>query len=743
MESVFGLPLANAVLPGAAIPLLVDNVLSVLSFVLPPPEDLFTLPITEPAVTSLRAKWDAWAAKSAGGAPVDPNETPITPETNPRVLASLLMMYLKALPHPLIPPKFYWTFEKVAEVGMGGGEVPALAMLRIMVHMLPPTCTCMVTRIVEFLCATGFPPAQLANTFSDLFLRPTLELIPNSPVSPSCIWVMRTMIQNASYVCSSKDQPMVSPEINSCPFKLEAMAMFDFEGESNADCLQLRKDDQVYLLNLYPGDWVEGFSKDDPSKVGFMPLGFVEIVPLPEPATLQTAASISSPTGAPPVSSVPSCEGVTTEVTYDIPPESTLEEAPEPVPEPEITPTVGTIFCTETAPVDAVMPSATDETQSGEIAALMVLISEEAPSPFDYESNTSLPEWATEAPSPSDRSTQPEEGVFSAEDNDYLNMLEYTRSELGPLASSYIAPPGAGAAQPSQTAKPQPAAQPVAPPASQVQAQPQAQVQPQPQASIQPQQTQAQPQAATTPVSSTVTPGPTPTPSTSPTPTSAPQSTATPANPTPDLKQNRRSAKVPMKPEERQAMLTQASGANSYKVVVIGGGGVGKSAVTISFVQNHFIAEYDPTIEDSYRKQVTVDDLPVVLSIMDTAGQEEYSAMRDQYMRYGDGFLIVFSLTARNSFTEVQRLHQHLLEVKDEVFPTVIVGNKADLVNSYQVTLAEGQQLGEKLGVPYMTVSAKTHTNIIDTFNTLVRLMRKHTPASKTKKQRRGPCCIL
>ena len=67
-----------------------------------------------------------------------------------------------------------------------------------------------------------------------------------------------------------------------------------------------------------------------------------------------------------------------------------------------------------------------------------------------------------------------------------------------------------------------------------------------------------------------------------------------------------------------------------YKLVIVGGGGVGKSALTIQLIQNHFIDEYDPTIEDSYRKQVTIDEETCLLDILDTAGQEEYSAMRDQ-----------------------------------------------------------------------------------------------------------------
>ena len=69
--------------------------------------------------------------------------------------------------------------------------------------------------------------------------------------------------------------------------------------------------------------------------------------------------------------------------------------------------------------------------------------------------------------------------------------------------------------------------------------------------------------------------------------------------------------------------------------------GVGKSALVIRFVSDHFVDEYDPTIEDSYRKQFLIDDAACLLDILDTAGQEEYSAMRDQYMRTSEGFVIV------------------------------------------------------------------------------------------------------
>ena len=69
--------------------------------------------------------------------------------------------------------------------------------------------------------------------------------------------------------------------------------------------------------------------------------------------------------------------------------------------------------------------------------------------------------------------------------------------------------------------------------------------------------------------------------------------------------------------------------------------------------------------EDSYRTQHTVDDETCMLDILDTAGQEEYSAMRDQYMRTGQGFLLVYSVTSRQSFGELTMFRDQILRNKN------------------------------------------------------------------------------
>jgi Ras-related protein M-Ras len=104
----------------------------------------------------------------------------------------------------------------------------------------------------------------------------------------------------------------------------------------------------------------------------------------------------------------------------------------------------------------------------------------------------------------------------------------------------------------------------------------------------------------------------------------------------------------------------------SYKLVVVGDGGVGKSALTIQFFQKMFVEDYDPTIEDSYIQHTEVENQWCVLDVLDTAGQEEFSAMREQYMRKGDGFLLVYSVTDKTSFHNIRQFHTLILRVKDK-----------------------------------------------------------------------------
>ncbi|KAG1661796.1 Ras-like protein 2 [Nymphon striatum] len=154
----------------------------------------------------------------------------------------------------------------------------------------------------------------------------------------------------------------------------------------------------------------------------------------------------------------------------------------------------------------------------------------------------------------------------------------------------------------------------------------------------------------------------------------------------------------------------------TYKLVVVGGGGVGKSAITIQFIQSYFVTDYDPTIEDSYTKQCVIDDVVAKLDGI---------AMREQYMRSGEGFLLIFSVDDRNSFDEIYKFHKQILRVKDrDEFPMLLVGNKADLESKRTVSVDEANSAAAHLKISYIECSAKLRTNIDQAFYDLVRVVR-------------------
>ena len=200
----------------------------------------------------------------------------------------------------------------------------------------------------------------------------------------------------------------------------------------------------------------------------------------------------------------------------------------------------------------------------------------------------------------------------------------------------------------------------------------------------------------------------------------------------------------------------------SYKVVVIGSGGVGKSCFTIQLISGTFVETYDPTLEDSYRKQMTVDDEEAILNIYDTAGQEDFSAVRDQYIRIGEGFICMYSITNEASFKEVSNLRDKICNITEqEDHPVVLVGNKCDLEGDRQVKKDAGEALAKQFGWKFLEGSAKAKINVSETFVEIVRLIRQHragaeddsgaeagagngaAPADKKKKEKRRGCVLL
>lgn len=164
----------------------------------------------------------------------------------------------------------------------------------------------------------------------------------------------------------------------------------------------------------------------------------------------------------------------------------------------------------------------------------------------------------------------------------------------------------------------------------------------------------------------------------------------------------------------------------AVKLIVMGAGGVGKSALTCRYTQGTWVEKYDPTIEDQYTKTVELDTgsgtRAIPLEILDTAGQDEYSPLRETFMHTGDGFLLVYSITDDDTYEALEAIHQQILRAhQNPNVPILVVGNKTDLEDDRAVQSSEGQQLARKFNAQFIEISAKRDERVSEAFETLLR----------------------
>jgi small GTP-binding protein len=142
-----------------------------------------------------------------------------------------------------------------------------------------------------------------------------------------------------------------------------------------------------------------------------------------------------------------------------------------------------------------------------------------------------------------------------------------------------------------------------------------------------------------------------------------------------------------------------ASEMNDYNIVVVGCSGVGKSALIKYFI---------------------VDGDTLVIDILDTSSDEG-----NTFLRMGQGFVLMFSITLWNTFREIISFRDQILHINNkEIVPMVLVGNKADLGNEREVSQIEGSELARAFSVPFFETSTKSLQNVTETFFELVRQIR-------------------
>ncbi|EPS67330.1 hypothetical protein M569_07446, partial [Genlisea aurea] len=159
-----------------------------------------------------------------------------------------------------------------------------------------------------------------------------------------------------------------------------------------------------------------------------------------------------------------------------------------------------------------------------------------------------------------------------------------------------------------------------------------------------------------------------------------------------------------------------------FKIVVIGDSAVGKSNLLSRFARDEFDHHSKATIGVEFQTQVVqVDGREVKAQVWDTAGQERFRAVTSAYYRGAVGALVVYDISRRSTFENIERWLDELNTHCDTAVARMLVGNKSDLENIREVSVEEGKSLAEGEGLFFIETSALDATNVNEAFHIVIR----------------------
>lgn len=157
------------------------------------------------------------------------------------------------------------------------------------------------------------------------------------------------------------------------------------------------------------------------------------------------------------------------------------------------------------------------------------------------------------------------------------------------------------------------------------------------------------------------------------------------------------------------------------KIAVVGSRSVGKSSMTVRFVEDHFVESYYPTIENQFSKSINYKNQDYAIEILDTAGQDEFSIMNEKHLIGIHGYILVYSVTSRQSFELIEFIRDKILNsIGNDELPMVLVGNKSDLNYQRQVDTKEGEELAKRFKCKFLETSVRNNVNINSAFESLI-----------------------
>ena len=162
-----------------------------------------------------------------------------------------------------------------------------------------------------------------------------------------------------------------------------------------------------------------------------------------------------------------------------------------------------------------------------------------------------------------------------------------------------------------------------------------------------------------------------------------------------------------------------------FKIIIIGGAGVGKTCILNRFCHNEFYPLPISTIGIDFKiRTIELDGEKFKLQIWDTTGSEQYLSITTPYYRGAMGIILVYDVTNEKSFENVRNWIQRIELNSSTGVETFLLGNKCGMKEERKVSKEEGEELAVEYGMKFMEIDAKSSTNIEEAFFTLVRDIR-------------------
>lgn len=161
----------------------------------------------------------------------------------------------------------------------------------------------------------------------------------------------------------------------------------------------------------------------------------------------------------------------------------------------------------------------------------------------------------------------------------------------------------------------------------------------------------------------------------------------------------------------------------SRKLAIVGARLVGKSLMLVKYVEDHFVDEYYPTVENQYQKTISFRGQQYELEIVDTAGQDEFLMVEELQLIGIHGYLLVYLVALRQLFELIELIRDKIINVVGGgvgQVPMVVVGNKSDLDMQRVVLTTEGQKLARDLQCGFVETSVKDGLNVTEAFAMLM-----------------------